>query len=98
MIDFLSAALPWVFIGIAIVLVIVNFSRKKKKSNIKKPETSDKANPHNTNSEDNYLSVGMSFGMCVGIVLGSIGIVPLAYGISFGMLFGLIVGMLIKKN
>ena len=56
------------------------------------------------NSETgNYMSMGMSLGMCAGVAIGSalmptFGIMALSYGICGGMLIGLIVGLNIKKK
>lgn len=98
MTDFLLAALPWVLIGIAIAISVVDFGRKKGKLNTKEQENLDEANSPNKDAKENYMSVGMCLGMCIGTVFSSTGIVPLSYGISFGMLIGMVVGTCIKKE
>ncbi|WP_099468608.1 hypothetical protein [Konateibacter massiliensis] len=98
MADFLSAALPWLLIGIAVAIIAANFSRKKRKLSPKEQGHLDKAKSTKVDSEDNYMSVGMCLGMCAGTVLNSMGIISLSYGISFGMLIGMVVGMCINKQ
>lgn len=96
--DFLSAALPWVLIGIAIAIIAANFGRKTRKLNTKEQKNSDEANSPNRDDKGNYMSVGMCLGICIGTVFSSTGIVPLSYGISLGMLIGMVVGICIKKD
>lgn len=94
MADFLLAALPWVVMGIAVAVMLVNLNRKKGKLNMEKQKGTDGENSMSTECEHNYMSVGM----CFGSVLSLSGIVTLSYGISFGMLIGMTVGMYIKKR
>ena len=48
--------------------------------------------------EGNYMSEGMSIGMCLGTVIGiSMGKENLAIGMSIGMLLGIVIGMNCKK-
>lgn len=111
MMDFLSAALPWVVIGIVVAIVVVSFSVKKRKLNTKKQvnlvevneetpanKSEDKYDKKDKDDEENYMVMGLPLGMCFGTVLGAAGIIPLSYGISFGMLIGILVGMCIKKK
>ncbi len=103
MMDFLSAALPWVVIGLVVAIIAVSFSVKKRKLNTKKQVNLVEVNeetPANKSEdeEENYMVMGLPLGMCFGTVLGAAGIIPLSYGISFGMLIGILVGMCIKKN
>ena len=98
MTDFLSAALPWVLIGISVAIITINFSRKRMKTYTKGQENAGEVNSANADDKGNYISVGMCLGMCIGTVFSSTGIVPLSYGISFGMLMGTVVGMCIKKD
>lgn len=105
MMDFLSAALPWVVIGIVVAIIAVSFSVKKRKLNTKKQVNLVEVNaetPANKSEdkedEEDYMVMGLPLGMCFGTVLGAAGIIPLSYGISFGMLIGIVVGMCIKKN
>ena len=98
MADFLLAALPWVVMGIAVAVMLVNFNRKKSELNIEKQKGTDEENSKSTEGENDYMSVGMCLGMCFGSVLSLSGIVTLSYGISFGMLIGMTIGMYIKKR
>jgi len=98
MADFLLAALPWVVMGIAVAVMLVNFNRKKCKLNIEKQKGTDEETSMSTEGENDYMSVGMCLGMCFGSVLSLSGIVTLSYGISFGMLIGMTIGMYIKKR
>lgn len=93
--DFFRAAFPWVAIGLSLAIVFVNASKHRK----------DKAKGGNSSREgkkndeyDNYMAEGMSFGMCIGVTLGSIGFIDLSMGISLGMVIGLVCGMNIKKK
>lgn len=98
MADFLLAALPWVVIGIAVAVMLVNFNRKRGELSIEKQKGMDGENSKSTEGENNYMYVGMCLGMCLGSVLSLSGIVTLSYGISFGMLIGMTVGLYIKKR
>lgn len=53
--------------------------------------------------EENFMSLGISLGMCFGVAVGSalmntFGAQALTYGICFGMLAGLTIGVNIKKK
>lgn len=86
--DFIKAALPWVVMGIAIIILGISHSKKKGSNNVeaKTQEEPDKENA-------NY----MTEGMCIGIALGSTGLFNSGTGISIGMLLGMVIGMQIKK-
>ena len=79
--DFITAALPWIIIGIAIVLLAVNAGKRKKGE--KKGADS--------------MSEGMCIGMCIGVALGASGVLDLGLGISLKMLAGMAVGSCVKK-
>lgn len=98
MVDFLLAALPWVVMAIAIAFVVVNFSRKKSVLNMEREKGLDEEKFKSVVGEDDYISVGMCWGICFGSVFSLLGIVSLSYGISFGMLIGMVVGIYIKKK
>lgn len=59
MTGFLSVALPWVLIGIAVTIIAANFGRKKRKLNTKEKADLDEANSPNIDDKENYMSVGM---------------------------------------
>ena len=88
--DFLTAALPWVLIGIAIAVfaagAAVGAKRKRKKR-----ENGEETAP------GTFWMEGMCFGLAMGVCFGSIGVVRLETGIGMGMLLGLAVGGFIPK-
>lgn len=88
--DFLTAALPWVLIGIAIAVfaagAAVGAKRKRKKR-----ENGEETAPGTCWME------GMCFGLAMGVCFGSIGFVRLEIGMCAGILLGMIVGGLIPK-
>ena len=55
--DFITAALPWIIIGIAIALLAVNAGKRKK----------------GEKKADDNMSEGMCIGMCIGVALGASG-------------------------
>ena len=82
MIDFLSAALPWLCIGLLLAIFFARSARKKKGDETK----------------ENYATEGMALGMCFGTAIGtSIGN-NTGIGMSLGMLLGLAVGSSIEKK
>ena len=40
----------------------------------------------------------MCFGICLGVIISSFGLVNMTFGVSFGMLAGELIGMRIKKQ
>lgn len=81
-IDFLSAALPWLCMGLLLAVFFARSSQKKK----------------DNEKKDNYGTEGMCFGMCFGTALGtSIGN-NTGIGITLGMLIGLVIGSCIEKK
>ena len=95
---FLSAVLPVIIVGVAVIVAIMFLKRKTDTQIKENQKASDNQNPQSHNDQSNYMALGMCFGMCLGSVLGSIGVIPISYGVSFGMLIGMILGMLIKKK
>ena len=86
MIDFLSAALPWLCIGLLLAILFARSARKKKSDETK----------------ENYATEGMALGMCFGTAIGtaigtSIGN-NTGIGMSLGMLLGLAIGSGIEKK
>lgn len=49
-------------------------------------------------TEENYMSEGMSIGMCLGFAISTALRGDTAIGISVGMMFGVAIGMSIKKK
>lgn len=85
--DFLSAALPWLCMGL---LLAIFFAKSAQKKNDEKESRAKK--------KDNYSLEGMCFGICLGVALGaSIGN-NTGIGLSFGMLLGLVIGSCIEKK
>ena len=81
-IDFLSAALPWISIGLLLAIFFAQSARKKK---------GDK-------TKETYATEGMALGMCFGTAIGtSIGN-NTGIGMSLGMLLGLAIGSGIEKK
>lgn len=80
--DFLSAALPWICIGLLLAIFFAQSARKKKGNKAK----------------ENYATEGMALGMCFGTAIGtSIGN-NTGIGLSLGMLLGLAIGSSIEKK
>lgn len=88
--DFISAALPWIVLGITVAIAVVNIK-------------GDKARKEDREKIGNYMSVGMSIGMCFGIIIGLafdeiLGGNGLTYGIGLGMLGGMVVGKRVGRR
>ena len=80
--DFLSAALPWISIGLMLAIFFAQGARKKKGGEAK----------------ENYATEGMALGMCFGTAIGtSIGN-STGIGMSLGLLLGLAIGSGIEKK
>lgn len=94
--EFISAALPWVAIGIAVAIILSNAVKRKNAKG--RDENSENEAADDKKTADNHMTDGLCIGMCLGVALGSIGIIDLATGISLGMLLGLAVGLCIKKG
>ena len=80
--DFLSAALPWISIGLLLAIFFVRSARKKKDEKAK----------------ENYGSEGMALGMCFGTAIGTSLGNNTGIGLSLGMLAGLAIGSCIEKK
>ena len=73
--EFMMAALPWICVGIGIVLCAVNhFTLKKAKEDGKE--------------HDNYMGIGMCLGMCAGTIWGGNGTI---YGMLVGVVIGMFI-------
>ena len=80
--DFLSAALPWISIGLLLAIFFAQNARKKK----------------NNKKVENYSTEGMTFGMCFGVAIGTAFGNNTGIGLSLGMLAGLVIGSCIEKK
>ena len=80
--DFITMALPWIIIGIAIAVLAVNAGKRKKSGK----------------NADGTMSEGMCIGMCIGVALGTSGVLDLSLGISLGMFAGMAVSSCVKKE
>ena len=96
MIDFIFNILPLVVVGISMIIFI---------NNVKKKNEENKAyeDKNEGNTKENYMTMGMSLGMCFGVAIGSsfvniFGPESISYGICFGMLGVMIIGMNIEKK
>jgi len=93
---FILASLPWILLSIAIAVFVVECvrwgNRKIKTKGSEKSEEDQYEQP-----AGNRMSAGMCFGLALGIMLGSAGVVDVEIGVSLFMLLGMLVGMCIKK-
>lgn len=90
-IDFMSAALPWVCMGLLVAVFAARYGQKK----IDKDKTGKKTD---SKKKENYGLEGMSFGMCFGVALGTSLGNSTGIGMSLGMLLGLAIGSCIEKK
>ena len=88
--DFLSAALPWLCVGLLLAVFFVRADRAKKKS-AEKEEKGEKKKP-------NYGTEGMALGMCFGTAIGTSFGKNTGLGMALGMLIGLAVGSSLEKK
>ena len=80
--DFLSAALPWLSIGLLLAIFFARSARKKKGAEAK----------------ENYGTEGMALGMCFGTAIGTSLGNNTGIGLSLGMLAGLVIGSCMEKK
>ena len=80
--DFLSAALPWVCIGLLLAIFFARSARKKK----------------GNKKNENYGTEGMALGMCFGTAIGTSLGNNTGIGLTLGMLAGLLIGSCIVKK
>ena len=80
--DFVSAALPWISIGLLLAIFFARSARKKK---------DDK-------NKENYGTEGMALGMCFGVAIGTAFGNNNGIGLTLGMLAGLVIGSCIEKK
>ena len=82
--NFITAALPWVMMGLALAVLAVSYAREKKEDQKKR----------------NELQLGgMALGMLLGVALGTTGLLEShALGISLGALWGLAIGTALEPR
>lgn len=91
MLDFMKAALPWIAIGLS--MIIAGMSSKSRKAKASSETTDVKKD-----GKENYIAVGMCVGMSIGMLLGQLLYNNLALGMCIGMSIGLAAGSSIKKK
>lgn len=91
MLDFMEAALPWIAIGLS--MIIAGMSSKSRKAKASSETTDVKKD-----GKENYIAVGMCVGMSIGMLLGQLLYNNLALGMCIGMSIGLATGSSIKKK
>ena len=82
LLDFLSAALPWISIGLLLAIFFAQSAGTKRKD--EKKET--------------YGTEGMELGMCFGVAIGTSLGNNTGIGLTLGMLVGLVIGSCIEKK
>ena len=70
--DFLSAALPWICIGLLLAIFFAQNARKKQ----------------DNKKKDNYGTEGLALGMCFGVAIGSNTGIGLTLGMLAGLVIG----------
>ncbi len=80
--DFLSAALPWICMGLLLAIFFAQSARKKK----------------GNKKDENYGTEGMALGMCFGTAIGTSLGSNTGIGLTLGMLAGLVIGSCVKKK
>lgn len=70
--DFLSAALPWICIGLLLAIFFAQSAQRKKRNK----------------SNENYSTEGLALGMCFGVALGSNTGIGLTLGMLAGFVVG----------
>ena len=80
--EFLSAALPWIAIGLLLAIFFARAAHGKKEKEKK----------------EDYGSEGMALGMCFGVALSTALHINVSLGLMAGMVLGLLIGSGIKKK
>ena len=80
--EFLSAALPWIAMGLLLAIFFARAAHGKKEKEKK----------------EDYGSEGMALGMCFGVALSTALHINVSLGLMAGMVLGLLVGSGIKKK
>ena len=79
---FMSAALPWIAMGVALAIFFARAAKCKNKKEKKQ----------------DYGSEGMALGMCLGVAVATAAHINVGLGLSLGMLLGLFVGSAAEKE
>ena len=79
---FMSAALPWIAMGLLLAIFFARAAHGKKKEEKK----------------EDYSSEGMALGMCFGVALSNAAHFDIGLGMMAGMVLGLLVGSGIEKK
>ena len=82
MTDFLSAALPWICMGLLLAIFFAQSARKEKENK----------------KNDNYGTEGLALGMCFGVAIGTALGSNTGIGLTLGMLAGFAIGLSIEKK
>lgn len=80
--DFLSAALPWICMGLLLAIFFTQSGRKKKENKKNK----------------NYSTEGLALGVCFGVAIGTSLSNNTGIGLTLGMLAGFVIGSCIEKK
>ena len=86
LLDFLSAALPWIVMGAVLAVFFVREAKRKK------------GKKDHQKKKDDYGSEGMALDMCFGVAIATAMHRDVGLGLSLGMLLGLTVGSSMKKE
>ena len=81
-VDFMSAALPWIAMGLLLAIFFAKAAHMKKKDEKK----------------EDHGSEGMALGMCFGVALSTALHINVGLGLMAGMVLGLFVDSGIKKK
>ena len=80
--DFLSAASPWICMGLLLAIFFAKGARKKK----------------DNKQKENYSTEGLALGMCFGTAIGTSLGSNTSIGLTLGMLAGYVIGSFIEKK
>ena len=89
--EFMTAALPWVLMGLALAIIAVKL--KEKKSEEKSEEYSEEKS-----KMDKKVSYGMCIGMGFGVVLQSATSMNLGTSLAIGALWGMAIALSLEKE
>lgn len=93
--EFMFAALLFVAVGIALVILAVSYSKRLNAGKGRQTD-SEETSHKEKNGDENYMSIGMCLGLCLGAAIGS-AVGEISVGMCIGMCLGLAIGACIKK-